>query len=54
MRIIVDGGVRSGVDIFKALAWELMLLLLPVLLLLLFLAEGKRVSKYISKNWLLN
>ena len=54
MRIIVDGGVRSGVDIFKALAWELMLLLLPVLLLLLFLAEGKRVSKYISKNLLLN
>ena len=36
MRIIVDGGVRSGVDIFKALALGLMLLLLPVLLLLLF------------------
>lgn len=38
----------------KRWPWELMLLLLPVLLLLLFLAEGKRVSKYISKNWLLN
>lgn len=50
MRIIVDGGIRSGVVFLKLRPWELMLLLLPVLLLLLFLAGGKEgVKVYIEK-----
>lgn len=54
VKIFVDGGIRTGVDVFKALALAPMPSLLPDLLSMLFMAAARKAYAALLINWGLN
>lgn len=54
VKIFVDGGIRTGVDVSRLLPWAPMPSLLPDLLSMLFMAAARKAYAALLINWGLN